>query len=114
MVRNPSGAMPVSYTHLDVYKRQGKATEMAITATAQLVGAGLAAKAAVKAVQYASKIGRVAQKVLPKVERAAAAANCFVAGTQILMADGTSKNIEDIRVGDHVTSTCLLYTSRCV
>lgn len=35
-----------------------KATEMAITATAQLVGAGLAAKAAIKAVQYASKIGR--------------------------------------------------------
>lgn len=35
-----------------------KATEMAITATAQLVGAGLAAKAAIKTVQYASKIGR--------------------------------------------------------
>ena len=78
---------------------------MAITATAQLIGAGLAAKAAVKAVQYASKIGRAAQKIVPKLERAAAAANCFVAGTQILMADGTSKNIEDIRVGDHVIST---------
>jgi Ca2+-binding RTX toxin-like protein len=29
-------------------------------------------------------------------------ANCFVAGTRILLADGTSKNIEDIRIGDHV------------
>lgn len=29
-------------------------------------------------------------------------ANCFVPGTQILMADGTSKNIEDIEVGDEV------------
>ena len=29
---------------------------------------------------------------------------CFVAGTQILMADGSSKNIEDIQPGDLVRS----------
>lgn len=29
---------------------------------------------------------------------------CFIAGTQILMSDGTTKNIEDIRPGDKVTS----------
>ena len=46
-----------------------KATEMAITATAQLIGAGLAAKAAVKAVQYASKIGRAVSKVAAKADR---------------------------------------------
>jgi len=79
-----------------------KATEMALVATAQLVGAGLAARAAV---QYASKIGRATQKAMSKVARAAVASQCFTAGTQILMADGTTKNIEDIRVGDHVTST---------
>ena len=69
-----------------------KATEMAITATAQLIGAGLAAKAAVKAVQYASKIGRAVEKAASKAVRAVAGATqCFVAGTEILMADGTSK-----------------------
>ncbi|MER5386937.1 ricin-type beta-trefoil lectin domain protein [Streptomyces sp. NPDC002688] len=30
---------------------------------------------------------------------------CFLAGTQILLADGTSKNIEDIQLGDEVLST---------
>lgn len=30
---------------------------------------------------------------------------CFVAGTQILMADGSSKNIEDIQPDDLVRST---------
>ncbi len=29
---------------------------------------------------------------------------CFVAGTQVLMADGSSKNIEDVQVGDEVTA----------
>ncbi len=30
---------------------------------------------------------------------------CFVAGTQVLMADGSAKNIEDVRAGDEVTAT---------
>jgi hypothetical protein len=30
--------------------------------------------------------------------------NCFIAGTPILMADGTSKNIEDIKIGDEVVT----------
>lgn len=29
---------------------------------------------------------------------------CFVAGTKVLMADGTTKNIEDVKVGDNVLS----------
>ncbi|HEY9290349.1 MAG TPA: polymorphic toxin-type HINT domain-containing protein, partial [Microlunatus sp.] len=29
---------------------------------------------------------------------------CFVAGTQVLMGDGSSKNIEDIEIGDEVTA----------
>ena len=29
---------------------------------------------------------------------------CFVAGTQVLMADGTTKNIEDVKIGDVVLS----------
>ncbi|MFB7467325.1 polymorphic toxin-type HINT domain-containing protein [Streptomyces sp. NPDC056224] len=31
--------------------------------------------------------------------------NCFLAGTKVLMADGTTKNIEDVIVGDRVKST---------
>jgi hypothetical protein len=34
----------------------------------------------------------------------AARAACFVAGTQVLMADGTRKAIEDVKVGDKVAS----------
>ncbi|MFC7623789.1 polymorphic toxin-type HINT domain-containing protein [Microlunatus sp. GCM10028923] len=33
-----------------------------------------------------------------------AKSGCFVAGTQVLMADGSSKAIEDVRVGDEVTA----------
>ncbi|MGW1937927.1 polymorphic toxin-type HINT domain-containing protein [Streptomyces goshikiensis] len=39
-------------------------------------------------------------------ERIATSCNkCFLAGTKILMADGTNKNIEDIAVGDEVKAT---------
>ncbi|MCI3269601.1 polymorphic toxin-type HINT domain-containing protein [Streptomyces cylindrosporus] len=31
--------------------------------------------------------------------------NCFLAGTKVLLADGSSKNIEDIELGDEVLST---------
>ena len=82
-----------------------KATEMAITAGAALLGCGACGKALAKVAGAASKIGRMAQGAMSKVVRAAGASQCFVAGTQILMADGTNKNIEDIRVGDQVTST---------
>jgi len=36
------------------------------------------------------------------VNQAEGGGGCFAAGTQVLMADGKSKNIEDIKVGDHV------------
>ena len=36
------------------------------------------------------------------VWRAAAAAVCFVAGTQVRMADGSDKNIEDVQIGEEV------------
>ncbi len=92
-----------------------KATEMAITATAQLIGAGLAAKAAVKAVQYASKIGRAVSGAV-KTARVAVAesrvgraaerilskgCNCFIAGT-LVDTDHGPVPIEQIQVGDQV------------
>lgn len=39
---------------------------------------------------------------------------CFVAGTQILMADGTTKNIEEIRIGDEVLTRENEFSDRLV
>ncbi|MFJ9034802.1 polymorphic toxin-type HINT domain-containing protein [Streptomyces sp. NPDC102274] len=49
----------------------------------------------------------VASKILGKTggTKAATVPKCFLAGTPILLADGTTKNIEDIQVGDKVLST---------
>jgi hypothetical protein len=35
------------------------------------------------------------------------AGRCFLAGTGVLLADGTTKNIEDVKLGDKVLSTNL-------
>ena len=92
-----------------------KAAEMAITATAQLVGAGLAAKAAVKAVQYATKIGRAVTGTAKQARAGIAAiresrairgieklpCNCFIAGT-LVDTDHGPVPIEDIHEGDKV------------
>jgi RHS repeat-associated protein len=63
-------------------------------AAAAETGAATAERAAAPAAKAIGKSG--ASK--------AAAAGCFVAGTQVLMADGTSRAIEDVKVGDKVTS----------
>ncbi|QOV47454.1 RHS repeat-associated core domain-containing protein [Streptomyces chromofuscus] len=39
------------------------------------------------------------------LEEAAKCTKCFLAGTDVLMADGTTKDIEDIKVGDTVQAT---------
>ena len=97
-----------------------KAAEMAITATAQLIGAGLAAKAAVKAVQAASKIGRAVTGTVKAARGAAAQSrvgraaeriaskgcNCFIAGT-LVDTDHGPVPIEDIQVGDQVWARAL-------
>ncbi|WP_327428756.1 ricin-type beta-trefoil lectin domain protein [Streptomyces sp. NBC_01236] len=46
----------------------------------------------------------VASKLLGN-KAATGTIRCFLAGTQVLLADGTSKNIEDIELGDEVLST---------
>lgn len=54
-------------------------------------------------------IGKVAK--LAKLEKAGKAAKvvkhckCFLAGTDVLMADGSTKDIEDVKVGDKVRAT---------
>lgn len=40
--------------------------------------------------------------IIPLIVLIAVVSECFTAGTQVLLADGTTKNIEDVRVGDRV------------
>ncbi|MER7969458.1 polymorphic toxin-type HINT domain-containing protein [Streptomyces sp. NPDC096080] len=42
---------------------------------------------------------------IEKLEKLAKACQCFLAGTGVLMADGQTKNIEDIKVGEKVLAT---------
>jgi hypothetical protein len=56
------------------------------------------AQATLGGAAFAGVTGGAAGGVLTKVSGSA----CFVAGTQVLMADGTSKAIEDVAVGDEV------------
>ncbi|MEV0036561.1 polymorphic toxin-type HINT domain-containing protein [Streptomyces sp. NPDC050804] len=79
---------------LGVGKLVGKAVgKLAQTSVGQAIGKSLKA---------------AASKVLGKGGASGAGATvpkCFLAGTPVLLADGTSKNIEDIEVGDKVLAT---------
>ncbi|MFD5116092.1 polymorphic toxin-type HINT domain-containing protein [Streptomyces sp. NPDC058391] len=70
----------------------------AVGAVASVVG-GAVAKVAAKGVKA------VGSKILSKIGGAKQGPRCFLAGTPVLLADGTSKNIEDIEVGDEVLAT---------
>ncbi|MGN9784927.1 RHS repeat-associated core domain-containing protein [Nonomuraea sp. ZG12] len=50
-------------------------------------------------------IGRGVKNVLRAGKRGAKSCSSFVPGTKVLMADGTIKSIEDVRVGDRVVAT---------
>lgn len=79
-------------------------TGAAVGAVSSVIG-GAIGKAAAKGVKA------VGSKLLGKTGGTKAAATktgvtqCFLAGTPVLLADGTSKNIEDIEVGDKVLAT---------
>ncbi|WP_375431496.1 polymorphic toxin-type HINT domain-containing protein [uncultured Friedmanniella sp.] len=64
----------------------------------QPLTAGGFAKATLGGAAMGGATGGATGGVLTKVSGSA----CFVAGTQVLLADGTSKPIEDITVGDEV------------
>ncbi|MFF7204809.1 polymorphic toxin-type HINT domain-containing protein [Streptomyces sp. NPDC008141] len=92
-------------------------------AGAGLVRAAKAGRMAMKAAKYTEdvvagsnklkKAEEVAEKVESAVECATTAADVatmatgqsFAPGTEVLMADGTRKPIEDVKPGDHVTAT---------
>ncbi|MER5884941.1 polymorphic toxin-type HINT domain-containing protein [Streptomyces sp. NPDC001941] len=85
-------------------------------AGAGLVRAAKAGRMGMKAAKYADDIVKAANKaddVLDKVETAVectqlavdVAGNSFVAGTEVVMADGSRKPIEDVREGEKVVAT---------
>lgn len=95
---------------------RGKALEMGVVAAAQLVGAGAAAYGAIKVVSLAIKAGAQARSV-PRASRALGAVkavarrvvgagkrgcNSFAPGTQVVMADGSLRAIEEVAPGDEV------------
>ena len=73
----------------------GQAAKNALTDGAIAAGIGAVGKFAVAGVNSLRRSGKFA-KILKNV--------CFVAGTAILMADGASKDIEDVQVGDRVAT----------
>ncbi|WBB58179.1 polymorphic toxin-type HINT domain-containing protein [Streptomyces sp. WMMC500] len=77
-------------------------------------GAVRAAKAGRMATKTATTVGKNADRVESAVDAgtcvaegasAAASANSFTAGTEVVMADGSRKPIEDVEVGDKVRAT---------
>ena len=92
----------------------GGASSAATSATEQLVTTGRvdAGQVATQGVVGAATggIGRGLARGLPEGRapapaRACAVGNSFIAGTAVLMADGTRTAIEDVRVGDKVVAT---------
>ncbi|WP_338677871.1 polymorphic toxin-type HINT domain-containing protein [Streptomyces sp. SCSIO 30461] len=73
----------------------GGAVFKAATTGAKAIAKAVAGKTATSAAAGGAKSG----------VSAATKPQCFLAGTAVLMADGTKKNIEDIKVGDDVLAT---------
>ncbi|MGI5398458.1 polymorphic toxin-type HINT domain-containing protein [Streptomyces sp. CA-135486] len=85
-------------------------------AGAGLVRAAKAGRMASKAAKYADDIAKAAEKVDDAVDRVESAVECvefakdlvgnsFVPGTEVVMADGTRKPIEQVETGDEVMAT---------
>jgi hypothetical protein len=79
-------------------------------AGAAAVRAAKAGRMASKAAKYADDIAKAADKIETAVECTStamdlASANSFVPGTEVVMADGTRKPIEQVEEGDEVLAT---------
>ena len=73
-------------------------------ATSVIKGSATAAPrlAAASADDVAARSAPAAEKVAETASRIPCVGNSFVPGTAVLMADGTAKPIEDVRIGDMV------------
>ncbi len=61
-------------------------------------GAGTAARKPINLGEYPGSTGRLWNRLF-------GCKKCFLAGTDVLMADGSTKNIEDVEIGDEVLAT---------
>ena len=121
LIPGPVGAAAAGISAV-AYAVQGntaKAIEMGVTAAAALVGAGAVVRVAARAVGSAAKAGQAVARAAPKVMRTAgqkigamirrsgscALPNSFVAGTLVVLADGSLAPIEDLVRGDVVRTT---------
>ncbi|MFD5116088.1 polymorphic toxin-type HINT domain-containing protein [Streptomyces sp. NPDC058391] len=78
----------------------------AVGAVSSIIGGGVAKGAAKVISKVAPGVKAAVSKVLGKGGGAGATTpKCFLAGTLILLANGNSKKIEDIKVGDKVLAT---------
>jgi hypothetical protein len=97
------GLVPVVGEYFDgmnasLYASEGDYANAALSASSMIPVAGW--------IPAGGKIGNKALKLLKGAEKACKVApNSFVAGTRVLMADGSAKAIEDVKVGDWVTAT---------
>ncbi|MGW3961041.1 RICIN domain-containing protein [Amycolatopsis sp. NPDC005003] len=91
-----------------------KAGEMAITAAANLVGAGAVVKVAARVVKAAAKVGGKAASGVARAGRGLAGrvtsavrrgCNSFAPDTRVLLADGSTRPISEIEEGDLVAAT---------
>ena len=117
LIPGPVGAAAAGISAV-AYAVQGntaKAIEMGVTAAAALVGAGAVVRVAARAVGSAVKAGQTVARAAPRVMRTAgqrvasvlrrSGCNSFVAGTLVLLADGSLVPIEDLVRGDLVRTT---------
>jgi hypothetical protein len=84
---------------------KGDCVEAVVTDILYLVGLGLSRLAARSAAVEAAAAGRTVGGGSVSRTLRALGCNCFLAGTDVLMADGTTKNIEDVELGDKVLAT---------
>ncbi|MFF7845496.1 polymorphic toxin-type HINT domain-containing protein [Streptomyces ossamyceticus] len=84
---------------------KGDCVEAVVTDILYLVGLGLSRLAARSAAVEAAAAGRTVGGGSVSRALRALGCNCFLAGTDVLMADGTTKNIEDVELGDKVLAT---------
>ena len=114
----PSFIIAVSYTHLDVYKRQGliEAEQAYALAVAELAAAKTAAKNKLDTYKDPANYRKAQQAELNAIIAAGKAA--IDAATDIDEVINTLENakatLDKIKTDAELTAACLLYTSRCV
>lgn len=95
----PTGNDPFGVqANINCVTGRGDCVEAIVTDVMYLVSFGWSRFAAIAAAKKAVATGRSISQRFARL----AGCKCFLAGTDVLMADGTTKDIEDVQVGDKV------------